>query len=106
MIWLRHILLLLIIPSYLIALSHRRWATLPLWLVSTSVMLAQYAMAAQQGAAFGSGAADESLMFVCEMTKIMLIPIAVQFAVALRSRKLVARKASSSRLQGALIESL
>jgi hypothetical protein len=57
---------------------------MPLWLVSTSVMLTQYLMAAQQSAAFGSVAANDSFLFVGEMTKIMLIPISVQFAVALR----------------------
>jgi hypothetical protein len=41
-------------------------------------------MAVQQGAAFGSGASDSSVIYVGEMTKIMLIPIAVQFAVVLR----------------------
>jgi hypothetical protein len=84
MIWLRYTLLLLIFPSYCIALSRSRWATMPLWLVSTSVMLTQFLMAVQRSAAFGSVAADDSFIFVGEMTKIMLIPIAVQFAVALR----------------------
>jgi len=41
-------------------------------------------MAAQQSAAFGTGAADGSLIYVGEMTKIMLIPMVVQFAVVLR----------------------
>ena len=84
MIWLRYTLLLLIFPSYCIALSRSRWATMPLWLVSTSVMLTQFLMAAQRSAAFGSVAVDDSFIFVGEMTKIMLIPISVQFAVALR----------------------
>jgi len=82
MIWLRYALLLLIVPCYFIALSRRRWTTIPLWLVSTSVMLMQYLLAAQQGAA--SGTADNSLIYVGEMTKIMLIPIGVQIAVVLR----------------------
>ena len=84
MIWLRYALLLLIVPSYFIALSRRWWTTIPLWLVSTAVMLTQFLMAAQQGAAFGSGAADGSLIYVGEMTKIMLIPMVVQFAVVVR----------------------
>lgn len=84
MIWLRYSLLLLIFPAYFIALSRRRWTTIPLWLVSTAVMLTQFLMAAQQGGAAGSGAADESLVYVGEMTKIMLIPIVVQCAVVLR----------------------
>ncbi|MGA2898416.1 MAG: hypothetical protein ABSE27_12595 [Acidobacteriaceae bacterium] len=81
---LRYTLLLLVIPAYFIALSRRWWTTIPLWLVSTAVMLTQFLMAAQQGAAFGSGAADGSLIYVGEMTKIMLIPMVVQFAVVLR----------------------
>jgi len=80
---LRYTLLLLVIPAYFIALSRRWWTTIPLWLVSTCVMLTQFLMAAQQGAAFGTGAADNSLVYVGEMTKIMLIPIVVQFAVVL-----------------------
>ena len=98
----RYTLLLLVIPAYFIALSRRWWTTIPLWLVSTAVMLTQFLMAAQQGAAFGTGAVDGSLIYVGEMTKIMLIPIVVQCAVVLygmgigagrpadhRSRKLV-----------------
>jgi hypothetical protein len=84
MIWLRYTLLLLIFPCYFIALSRRWWTTIPLWLVSTSIMLTQFLMAAQQGAAVGSGAVDDSYIYVGEMTKIMLIPIAVQIAVVLR----------------------
>jgi len=58
---------------------------MPLWLVSTSVMLTQYLMAAQQGAALGTVAGDDSFIYAGEMAKIMLIPIAVQFAVTLRA---------------------
>jgi hypothetical protein len=82
---LRYTLLLLVIPAYCLALSRRWWTTIPLWLVSTSVMLTQFLMAAQQGTAFGSGPADNSLIYVGEMTKIMLIPMIVQFAIVLRS---------------------
>ena len=85
MIWLRYSLLLLIFPCYFIALSRRWWTTIPLWLVSTSIMLTQFLMAAQQGAAVGSGAVDDSYIYVGEMTKIMLIPMVVQFAIVLRS---------------------
>ena len=81
---LRYTLLLLVIPAYFIALSRRWWTTIPLWLVSTSVMLTQFLLAAQQSAASGTGAADNSLIYVGEMTKIMLIPIGVQIAVVLR----------------------
>ena len=80
---LRYTLLLLVIPAYFIALSRRWWTTIPLWLVSTAVMITQYVMAAQQGAAFTTGAADSSLVYVGEMTKIMLIPMVVQFAIVL-----------------------
>lgn len=81
---LRYTLLLLVIPAYFIALSRRWWTTIPLWVVSTAVMLTQFLMAAQQGAALGSGAVDGSLIYVGEMTKIMLIPMVVQFAIVLR----------------------
>ena len=84
---LRYTLLLLVVPAYFVALSRRWWTTIPLWLVSTSVMLTQYLMAAQQSAASGTGAADSSLVYVGEMTKIMLIPMVVQFAVGLRGMK-------------------
>jgi hypothetical protein len=47
-------------------------------------MLTQFLMSARQIAAFGSGAVDDSFIYVGEMTKIMLIPIAVQCAVVLR----------------------
>jgi hypothetical protein len=81
---LRYTLLLLVIPAYFVALSRRWWTTIPLWLVSTAVMVTQFLMATQQGAAFATGAAHGSLIYVGEMTKIMLIPIVVQFTVALR----------------------
>ena len=81
---LRYTLLLLIIPAYCIALARRWWTTIPLWLASTAVMLTQFLMAAQQSAASGAGAVDNSFIYVGEMTKIMLIPMVVQFAVALR----------------------
>jgi hypothetical protein len=81
---LRYSLLLLVIPAYFTALSRRWWTTIPLWLISTAVMMTQFLMALQQGAAFGSGAAENPLIYVGEMTKIMLIPMVVQFAIALR----------------------
>jgi hypothetical protein len=84
---LRYTLLLLVVPAYFIALSRRWRTTIPLWLVSTAVMLTQFLMAAQHGAAFGSGAADGPLIYVGEMTKIMLIPMVVQSAVGLRGMK-------------------
>jgi hypothetical protein len=104
MIWLRYALLLLIVPCYFIALSRRWWTTMPLWLVSTSVMLTQYLIAAQHGVAVGSGTEDNSLIYVGEMTKIMLIPIGVQIAVALRGLGFGAgshAKHGSQRLAGA-----
>ncbi|HKN23078.1 MAG TPA: hypothetical protein VJX73_16750 [Terracidiphilus sp.] len=81
---LRYTLLLLVIPTYFIALSRRWWTTIPLWLVSTGVMLTQFLMAVQQSAASGTGAVDNSFIYVGEMTKIMLIPMVVQFAIVLR----------------------
>ena len=82
---LRYSLLLLVLPAYFLALSRRWWTTIPLWLISTFVMLTQFLMAAQQGAALERGAADGSFIYVGEMTKIMLIPIVVQFVIVLRS---------------------
>jgi hypothetical protein len=96
MIWFRYTLLLLIVPSYCIALSRRRWATIPLWLVSAAVLLMQFLMAARQGVAFASVAAEDSFIYVGEMTKIMLIPIAVQFAVALRGMGVGARSQANT----------
>lgn len=94
---LRYTLLLLLIPAYFIALSRRWWTTIPLWLVSTAVMLTQFLMAAQPDAAFGSGPANDSLIYVGEMTKIMLIPIVVQFAVILHGMGVgVSRQPGSS----------
>lgn len=81
---LRYSLLLLVIPSYFLALSRRSWSTIPLWLVSTSAMLTQFWMAARQGSAFGNVSFDSSLIYVGEMTKIMVIPMVVQLAVVLR----------------------
>lgn len=84
MIWLRYTLLLLIFPAYLIALSRRWWTTIPLWLVSTSVMLTQFLMSARQRDLIVGGTNQLGFVYVGEMTKIMLIPIAVQFAIILR----------------------
>ena len=84
MIWLRYVLLVLMAPAYIIALSRRRWTTMPLWLVSTLVMLTQSAMSAQQGTIAGVGPQTSPLLCVAEMTKIMIIPIAVQLAVLLK----------------------
>jgi hypothetical protein len=85
MIWLRYALLVLIIPAYFVALSRNRWSTLPLWLVSTSVMLTQFALGAQQGGMPGGWPQVSALIYVGEMTKIMVIPIAVQLAIVLKS---------------------
>ena len=94
---LRYVLLLLVIPAYAIALSRRRWTTIPLWLVSTAIMLTQYLMAAEQGAA--TTIADNTLVYVGEMTKIMLIPMVVQFTVALRGMGIGAASRASHGLQ-------
>ena len=102
---LRYTLLLLMIPAYFIALSRRWWTTMPLWLVSTSVMLTQYLMAAQQGAALGAVAADDSFIYAGEMAKIMLIPIAVQFAVTLRAMGIGAGRRENHGSRG-LVEAL
>jgi hypothetical protein len=83
-IWLRYTLLLLIFPAYFIALSRRWWTTIPLWLVSASVMLTQFLMSAGQSDPIGGGTNQLGFVYVGEMTKIMLIPIAVQFAIVLR----------------------
>jgi hypothetical protein len=85
MIWLRYALLLLIFPAYLIALKRGRWTMIPLWLVSASVMLVQLAQSAQQSPVFADGTAPAAFLWIAETAKIMLIPIAVQFAVALKA---------------------
>jgi hypothetical protein len=79
LIGLRYLLLLLVIPAYFAARSRRWWATMPLWLVCTCVMLTQFVMAQRGGAAV-----DDSFVYVGETTKIMLIPMVVQFVVLLR----------------------
>jgi multisubunit Na+/H+ antiporter MnhC subunit len=84
----RFTLLLLVIPAYFMALSRRWWATIPLWLISTAVMLTQLLMGAQQGIAFGSESVNGSFIYVGEMTKIMLIPMAVQFVAVVRGLKI------------------
>jgi hypothetical protein len=104
MIGLRYTLLLLIIPCYLLALSRRRWATIPLWLVSTAVMLTQFMLNAQQNVMFSAWSQPSEFVYVGEMTKIMLIPIAVQLAVVLSGYENSRRK-SSERSQK-LIETL
>ena len=85
MIWLRYALLLLIFPAYVIALSRRRWATIPLWLVSGSVMVVQFALCAQQNLTFADGTAPSAFLWIAEATKIMLIPMAVQIAIRLKA---------------------
>ena len=84
LIGLRYLLLLLILPAYFIALSRRWWTTIPLWLVSTGVMLTQFLISAQQSTLIGGGTSEFGFVYVGEMTKIMLIPIVVQSAVVLR----------------------
>jgi hypothetical protein len=97
MIGLRYLLLLLIVPAYFFALSHRRRATIPLWVISTSVMLTQFLMSAQQRTMVADGVQLSTFVFVGEMTKIMLIPIAVQLAVMWKSLKIgVGNQASRS----------
>ena len=81
---LRYFLLLSIIPAYAIALKRRRWGTMPLWLVSTAVMLTQFALSAQQSIMPEGQAHTSVFVSVGEMTKIIVIPIAVQLAVALQ----------------------
>jgi hypothetical protein len=88
MMWIRYALLLLILPCYIVALQRRRWATIPLWLVSTSAMLMQYMLSVHQSAGLGDGAVPATFVYVGEMTKIMLIPIAVQIAVGLNGMRI------------------
>jgi hypothetical protein len=78
---LRYMLLMLIIPAYIIALSRRRWTTIPLWLVSSFVMLTQFFISVQQTNHLGGGTAEHSFVYVGEMTKIMLIPIVVELTL-------------------------
>jgi hypothetical protein len=85
---LRYTLLLLVIPAYFIALSRRWWTTMPLWLVSTSVMLTHFLMSAGQSAPIGGGTNEFGFVYVGEMTKIMLIPMVVQFAVVLHGMRI------------------
>jgi hypothetical protein len=97
---LRYTLLLLIIPAYFIALSRRWWTTIPLWLLSTAVMLMQFLMSAGQSGpigigTIGGGTNEFGFIYVGEMTKIMLIPIAVQFAVLARRMGIGARSRRS-----------
>jgi hypothetical protein len=82
-IGLRFTLLALIVPAYVIALKRRWWTTLPLWLVSTCVMLTQFAMSTQQSVMAGGWSHPSAFVYVGEMTKIMIIPIGVQIAVML-----------------------
>ncbi|MGA3032237.1 MAG: hypothetical protein ABSD70_03080 [Terracidiphilus sp.] len=81
---LRYTLLLLIIPAYGIALKRRQWTMLPLWLVSTAAMLTQFALGAQQSTTLGGLTHTSALVYVGEMVKIMIVPIAVQFAAVLK----------------------
>jgi hypothetical protein len=85
MIWLRYALLLLIVPAYLIALRRGRWATMPLWLVSASVMLVQLAQSAQPSPALADGTVPTAFFWIAETAKIMLIPIGVQLAAMLKA---------------------
>jgi hypothetical protein len=87
MIWLRYALLLLIVPAYFIALSRRRWANLPLWLVSASVAMVQIAMTSPLNMPLAFGVTASPFLWAAETTKIMLIPIAVQFAILLKARE-------------------
>jgi hypothetical protein len=105
MIWVRYMLLVLIIPAYIIGLSHRRWTTVPLWLVSTSVMLTQFVMSTQQSSNLVDGVQPATLVYVGEMTKIMLIPIAVQLAAVLRDMGIRAAN-QANRGSRKLVESL
>ena len=88
MMALRLMLLLLIVPSYFLALTRGRWTTVPLWLVSTSVMLTQFLMSTEQSDSLVHTAQSPSWMYLGEMTKIMLIPIAVQSAVVLSGMRI------------------
>jgi hypothetical protein len=85
LIWLRYTLLLLIFPAYFIALSRHRWTTIPLWLVSASVMAVQCELNARQSTLLIGGFAPSAFLWVAEAAKIMAIPIAVQFAVMLKA---------------------
>ena len=84
MIWLRYALLVLIVPAYFIALTRGRWTTIPLWLVSASVMMTQIALSGQQSILLADGTTASAFIYAAETTKIMVIPIAVQLAVVLK----------------------
>jgi len=84
MVWLRYALLALIVPAYVVALTRRRWTTIPLWLVSASVVMTQIALRAQQSTLLADGTTFSPFLYAAETTKIMVIPIAVQLAVMLK----------------------
>jgi hypothetical protein len=81
---LRYLLLFLLLPAYCIALTGRRWTTVPVWLVSSAVLLTQFLISAQQRTVFDGGINEYGFVYVGEMTKIMLIPIIVQSVVVFR----------------------
>jgi len=99
MMWFRYMLLILIVPTYFIALLRRWWTTIPLWLVSTFAMLTQFALSVQSGAAPSDGAGQSALIYVGEMTKIMVIPIAVEIALVL-SRLGIGARMQREELEG------
>ena len=84
MIWLRYALLVLIVPAYFIALTRGRWTTIPLWLVSASVVMTQIALSGQQSILLADGTTASAFIYAAETTKIMVIPIAVQLAAMLK----------------------
>jgi hypothetical protein len=83
LMWIRYVQAPLIFPCFLFALIPRRWVTIPLWIVSISTSGLPYLLNAQQKAWLGYWTTPFDLRKVEEISLIILIPVATQFAVLL-----------------------
>jgi glucan phosphoethanolaminetransferase (alkaline phosphatase superfamily) len=86
LMWIRYTLTPMIFPCFLFALVPRRWATIPLWVVSISTIALPYLLNAQQKAWLGYWTTSFNHRDTKEIAQIIVIPIATQLAVMLQWR--------------------
>jgi hypothetical protein len=73
-----------IFPCALIAFVPRRWATIPLWLLSISIALFIYLPDFQLEDALDTWAAPFAIQEAKEIAQVMIVPVAMKIAVMMK----------------------
>jgi hypothetical protein len=87
MLFIRYFQPVLVFPFFLISLFRRKWATIPLWVLALSICSLPFLISdAKLRALLGYWNKPFGLHALKEIAMVMVIPVAAQMAVWLRSR--------------------